>query len=218
MAGNSHGTMLDPATYQQAWVNKVHPRSQIYSNIPTRFTSNTGFWEWMLCKSVSPALLADNDSIINLCCFQPHIPITISRSLFHNMLRYSVFHYLWCTEIKIWKTYIFVFRIILYKWCDLIPGAVSFPLGWNVVRIQFREISPHHYASLKTFWSLWNVRLVNDPGTRGIILNISRILTRNTMFSVTIKWVLDYLTSYFFKLLLCINQPPFKAFLTLCSI
>ena len=158
------------------------------------------------------------DSNLILWCFNSTITITIRGSLLNNMLRNSVFHDLWGNKIEIKRRHIFVFWICFYKWRHLVTGSQSFPCGCNVVSIQFRKISSQHQGSLKTFRGLWGVGLVNDPGPSGIILNIGRILTRNIRFFVTIKWILNQFTSDFFKLFLCINQPPFKAFSTLCSI
>ena len=135
-----------------------------------------------------------------------------------NILRNGVLHHLWATKIEIWRIHIFVLWIFFYKQCNLVTGSVCFPCGCSEVRIQLREIFSQHQFSLKTYWCLWDIRLVNDPSPSGIILDISRIITRNIRFSVAIKRFLNQFTSDLFKLFLCINQPPFKAFVTLRSI
>lgn len=141
----------------------------------------------------------------NTKALDPFLTTTIRRRIFQNILRNGVLHHLWATKIKIWRIHIFVLWIFFYKQSNLVTGSVCFPCGRSEVRIQFREIFSQHQLSLKTYWGLWDVRLVNDPSPSGIILDISRILTRNIRFSVAIKRFLNQFTSDLFKLFLCIN-------------
>jgi hypothetical protein len=71
--------------------------------------------------------------------------------------------------------------------------------------------------SLKPFWCLLNVRLVNDPCPSSIVLDVSRIFTRYTRSFVAREWFLAELASDFFKLFFGLNYPPFLACVALCS-
>ena len=131
--------------------------------------------------------------------------------------RSSVLHHLGDSEREVFKRRTLEFRIGFNVGSDFVAAPKLFAGRSEVVSIHLRVVFAEDKAPLETLGGFGETRLVDDPGSRGVVVEIRRVFARD-LFLVAGEWVVDHSTSDVLVLLLAINNSPLVTVLALCCI